>query len=302
MLIYAPSHFVADTEGSTLDSTELSQMLTQSCTWKTKFLPPASWSKILKKADWMTRLFGPISRRLTLARGGAELMQSWAATLASRSPLRESGKEQKTRGTCGHTLQESLTLFGQEYASLKTCAGTFDWDCQKCLGNSEALVTELGREYSQRRKSALRTDERECSFLQKWPTPRAAKEEAEEAGKRRNNPMLSTVVTQQLWPTACARDWKDTPGQALEGTNPDGSHRSRTDKLPMAVELWRTPSASDGEGGAYDMEKARAHGMKPKLKLRDHVLDGRRDLAKINTNGKSPEQLTASLIPPGLHN
>ena len=37
------------------------------------------------------------------------------------------------------------------------------------------------------------------------------------------------------WPTANARDWKDTPGMALDGTNPDGSHRDRTDLLLRKV-------------------------------------------------------------------
>lgn len=38
-----------------------------------------------------------------------------------------------------------------------------------------------------------------------------------------------------LWPTPCARDWKDTPGMAFSGVNPDGSHRKRVDQLARAV-------------------------------------------------------------------
>ena len=34
------------------------------------------------------------------------------------------------------------------------------------------------------------------------------------------------------WATPSARDWKDTPGMATTGTNPDGSTRKRTDQLP----------------------------------------------------------------------
>ena len=34
------------------------------------------------------------------------------------------------------------------------------------------------------------------------------------------------------WVTPSARDWKDTPGMANHGTNPDGSKRKRLDQLP----------------------------------------------------------------------
>ena len=37
------------------------------------------------------------------------------------------------------------------------------------------------------------------------------------------------------WVTPSSRDWKDSPGMAFEGTNPDGSLRKRTDLLPRQV-------------------------------------------------------------------
>ena len=37
------------------------------------------------------------------------------------------------------------------------------------------------------------------------------------------------------WPTASTRDWKDSPGMALESTDRDGSHRNRADQLARAV-------------------------------------------------------------------
>lgn len=260
MLIYVPSSLsVPDMEGSTSDSIELSQDLAPSVTWKTKFLRPQSWLTILKKADWMTRLFGPISRRLILARSGAELMQSWADTLASRSLSQGSEEEQKTQGICGHTSQESLTLFGQKSASLKTSGDTFDWDCQKCLENSDLLATELGRAYSQRRKSAPRTGE---------------------------SASLS-------WPTASARDYKDTPGMSPEATNPDGSRRDRTDRLPMAV-YWGTPRVTSNGGNGKDRG-----GNKSRLEDQVHQSFGQVALENHSTNGKNPEPLTANSIPPG---
>ncbi len=51
------------------------------------------------------------------------------------------------------------------------------------------------------------------------------------------------------WPTASSRDWKDTPGMASTGINPDGTTRKREDQLPrvaaMALWGWTTPQAHD---------------------------------------------------------
>lgn len=51
------------------------------------------------------------------------------------------------------------------------------------------------------------------------------------------------------WPTASARDWKDSPGMSQTGINPDGTIRKRTDQLARAV--YATPQSRDfrtGEG------------------------------------------------------
>lgn len=62
------------------------------------------------------------------------------------------------------------------------------------------------------------------------------------------------------WPTASARDWKDTAGMATTGINPDGSERSRLDQLPRVAVLagWPTPTAAtQGSGEAPEARKAR---------------------------------------------
>jgi hypothetical protein len=58
---------------------------------------------------------------------------------------------------------------------------------------------------------------------------------------------LEGVATLALsgWATASSRDWKDTPGMATTGTNPDGSTRQRTDQLPrQAAQAIGTPMRS----------------------------------------------------------
>lgn len=61
------------------------------------------------------------------------------------------------------------------------------------------------------------------------------------------------------WPSPLARDWKDTPGMALEGTNRNGTLRRRTDTLPRAVwnaarKMYPTPRATEG-GPDYAKQK-----------------------------------------------
>jgi hypothetical protein len=53
----------------------------------------------------------------------------------------------------------------------------------------------------------------------------------------------------QGWPTPAARDWKDTPGMATTGTNPDGSQRTRLDHLPRVAGMagWPTPTTESKE-------------------------------------------------------
>ncbi len=60
------------------------------------------------------------------------------------------------------------------------------------------------------------------------------------------------------WCTPASRDWKDSPGMATTGTNPDDSTRSRLDQLPRQAQLvgWPTPTASDEKGPA----RLTAHG------------------------------------------
>ena len=85
-----------------------------------------------------------------------------------------------------------------------------------------------------------------------WATPgscdatRGSAETDADKRERGANPGQSLIDQASLtsWPTASSRDWKDTPGMATEGVNPDGSKRKRMDQLPR-VAAWATPAASD---------------------------------------------------------
>jgi hypothetical protein len=102
-----------------------------------------------------------------------------------------------------------------------------------------------------------------------WPTPTSlspAKDGNNEAG---NSAGLVAIRQHALamWATPSARDWKDTPGMAQTGIDPDGSTRSRVDQLPrqVAAAMWPTPCAQDGpnSGPSQGMDRlpgAAAHG------------------------------------------
>lgn len=86
----------------------------------------------------------------------------------------------------------------------------------------------------------------ETAPLAGWPTSRAADgaknvrsaegtaREIERKGGPQDLQMASTLAG---WSTPSARDWKDSPGMALEAVNPDGSARSRIDQLPRQAQL-----------------------------------------------------------------
>ncbi len=68
-------------------------------------------------------------------------------------------------------------------------------------------------------------------------------------------PLSQQVAMVAGYCTPSARDWKDTPGMAETGTNPDGSTRQRNDQLPRplagAVGVTSTSSTSEtGKRGA----------------------------------------------------
>ena len=61
---------------------------------------------------------------------------------------------------------------------------------------------------------------------------------------------LQVVAKMAGLSTPSARDWKDAPGMATEGTNPDGSKRTRLDQLPrqmhMVMAPWANVNTMDG--------------------------------------------------------
>lgn len=88
-----------------------------------------------------------------------------------------------------------------------------------------------------------------------WSTPRA--EDGERGQASQHDGLMEDV---RDWATPSTRDWKDTPGMATTGTNPDGSTRQRLDQLPRQAVAWTTPQAHDVAMG--DPKRIGRHGTK----------------------------------------
>lgn len=126
---------------------------------------------------------------------------SLEASLANHSAQQASGSEPKTPAISGLTSQMEFLFCAPQSASLRTSKDTFRWDSPQSSAIWKQWVTQCRGAYSQRLKSAHLTNEKGC---------------------------LS-------WPTAKARDWKDTLNCSLDAVNPDGTHRNRRDRLVGAV-------------------------------------------------------------------
>jgi len=83
-----------------------------------------------------------------------------------------------------------------------------------------------------------------------WPTPqradalRGAETLETKAARGAGGLNLSDASRLVGWVTPAGRDWKDTPGMATTGVNPDGSRRKRLDQLPRKATQVRGASSS----------------------------------------------------------
>jgi hypothetical protein len=145
------------------------------------------------------------------------------ATHASHSHPQESDLEATIRDTFGLTSQTAFDFSDHDAVSLKMSKDTSVWGCNALFLTWQDWVTERRGEYSARRNAVRHTKENGCSS----------------------------------WPTASARDWKDSAGMATEAVNPDGSKRMRVDQLARAVFTHglHTPASSSTDGSRREFAK-----------------------------------------------
>lgn len=162
---------------------------------------------------------------------------------ASLSARQAQEKGLLTSGTCGRTgttSSASASLQSSLASRLQAKTASAGSTLYKLTWKQRDTPSQL--KIFALRASALRTSD-SGSGLSGWPTPMAGN-----PGKPgQYNPAGNTDSSRKTvalagWPTPSSRDWKDTPGMATTGTNPDGSQRTRLDQLPRQAGLagWTT--------------------------------------------------------------
>lgn len=117
----------------------------------------------------------------------------------------------------------------------------------------------------------------EAQMVTAWPSPRGADGDSGTSSIHGQGGMdlRMTASLMTPWASPAARDWKDSPGMAETGTNPDGSERTRLDQLPrqanLVVSAWPTPNTPSG-GRSRSIEKMDATGL---------TLDGKKHTASL---------------------
>lgn len=226
--------FAPGTEALTSDCGDASRACGQSLMLRSK---PSRASSFLRgwKAGNLMRLRSGLISSNSLGESFADWWtSSLAATRASHSPAQANVLEEKTRDTSGRLSQAAFDFFNLESASLRTSRATLPKGCTTSCLTWEDWVTEQRGEFSQRLNAARLIS---------------------------GNESLS-------WPTATARDFRDTGDLSSSDYRADG--KLRKDVLPRAVDLdrrgfygrpapanfsldgsrqesWPTPSAMDGQ-------------------------------------------------------
>ncbi len=200
------SVFAQDTRASALDCAAVSRIFEQSLTARGKHLPSRTWLRKWKTDSWIQPLF---SRTFELSPGAASL-DSWLGGFShsvghvSQSVSLDNEKRSMTSDGCSTSLPMESPSCSRECSSPKTSKDCSPRECQTVLAFSDTasrdwkgFITALRAAYSQRLKSA--------------------------------HPIAGSESSS--WPTASARDGKDSPGAWMYAM----TNRNREDQLARKV-------------------------------------------------------------------
>ncbi len=281
------SRFAQATGESTLPSKEsLANAFAQSLTQKSKVSPSRTWSQKLKRDTWTTHLSGAICDPSR----GTSFTAWWVSCLAdfrvSHSQVLESATLTPIRVTSSlpssmvspdadHDLFSWKMSRGSSAPSSPETNGATQPEplfCSMSSASWSAWVTAQRQDYSRRAKQAHRTS---ANAPSSWPTIRASEyKDVGPVGSKSHQHMLGkhylcAVVTQ-------------------EGNAPS---------------VWKTPQATDGEGGVMQIRE----GADGKYKLRDYAAKwhGLPDPENLNTGGNlqgwsTPTTTDAAAMSPEL--
>lgn len=199
------SPYVPDTAGLISDLNEQSQLCAQSLLLRSKPSPARTWSAKWKRDSWTRHLSGRILKPSLGPTFTTAWTSSVVATRASHSPPPASVSVPTTPDISGHTYQPELLQCAQVSVSLKTSKDISRWGCPTSSKTWQDWVTERRGAYSQRLKSA----------------------------------QSISVRVSSSWPTANARDWKDS----ITGTHPPSRPKIGEQTLGQAVSVMHGQAA-----------------------------------------------------------
>jgi hypothetical protein len=247
------SAFAADTGASTSASSEqLAAAFAQSLLSRSKPSPQRTWLQRLKRDSWTTHLSGAISSDSL----GESFTDWWTSSLAairaSHSAQPASDSAPKTQDTSGRTYQPELLQCDQVAVSLKMSRDISRWGCPTLSKTWQDWVTERRGAYSARVKLARLTRGKESSS---WRTPT----EAETHNQDYSSQTYLQNQVQPNWPTANARDWKDSGPTQGNRQNPNLGTAVVKDAAN-----WLTPQSGDVTGSTREAVVMWANGQRPK--------------------------------------
>ena len=247
------SNGVRDTLEFNLDLEELSQIFELSLMQRSKHSLARTWLLRLKRDSWMQLLSGRILRHSQARFFAGKWTVLLPDTHVSPSLQQENDRELTTQGISGRQSEAQSISSNPTTVSLKTSKDTYRLDSPQSLAIWKKMVIEQRGEFFQRKNAAPHTEGTESSSSQQgWATPNTLDglpprgvdgliRQATGARKGRRlpanlreqvDPVSCEVYRQINWPTASARDYKDTPGMSVER---DGRTLGRIDQLPRAV-------------------------------------------------------------------
>ena len=189
--------FALDTAALSLDSNEQSQVCAQSLFVRSRPLPLRTWLRKWSRDTWSQHLFGRILRPSLGNRFADAWISSLGDILANPLARQESDKERTIRDISGHTSQGEFGFSNQESASLRTSKDISAWGCPTSSKTWQEWVIERRGVYSQRLNAV--------------------------------HPIAGSESSS--WPTASARDGKDSPGAWMYAV----TDRNREDQLARKV-------------------------------------------------------------------
>ena len=259
-----------------------------SLTWRGKRLRARSCFAAWRTDNWTRHLF---SRAMCGSSLPPDFEGTWTPSLpaspAPRSATQDAEEDRRTSVGCGPRSSGFYARRLPNGAWSKTSPGSL----QRTLDGSLEAYSPIWTDWGTMRSGVVyqrppwepptSASASSCSpDGDRWPTPRA-----EERGQHNSQDQgVALSRKSALWRTPSAEEVGPRPetlssadggppviGRRIYRISPTGRRYNTQQTVGLQAEMWRTPAASDPEGGVMDLDLAERMGYNPKIKLRDQA-------------------------------